>query len=77
MVENILNDYVRTYGTYYVSLGYLNAADADLDGNFGEGHNYAVSDTMSRYYDMPLSYLGFIIEGGSGLVLIQSQKAAG
>jgi len=39
MVENILNDYSKTYNFKYVSLRYFNAAGADPDVDIGEMHD--------------------------------------
>ena len=38
IVERILEDASRAYGSRYVSLRYFNAAGADPDGNMGEDH---------------------------------------
>ena len=38
MVEQILDDFSKSYSLNYVSLRYFNAAGADLDGNLGEKH---------------------------------------
>lgn len=38
MVERILEDSSKAYGSRYVSLRYFNAAGADPDGNMGEDH---------------------------------------
>jgi UDP-glucose 4-epimerase len=39
MIEHILGDFDRAYGTRYVSLRYFNAAGADPDGETGEMHD--------------------------------------
>ncbi len=39
MIEEILKDYDRAYGTKYINLRYFNAAGADPDGEIGECHN--------------------------------------
>jgi UDP-glucose 4-epimerase len=39
MIERVIEDYARAYGTRYVLLRYFNAAGADPDGELGELHD--------------------------------------